>query len=67
MDDICDSIGTVEEAQKETNDIDTVLATGGFRIKGWTSNKSLKKNDSDDEPEMKMFKGDSEEKVLGIE
>ena len=65
MDDICDSIGTLEQPQKETNDIDTVLATGGFRVKGWTSNKSLKKND--DEPEMKMFKGDSEEKVLGIE
>jgi hypothetical protein len=66
MDDICDSVSTVEEAQKETNDIDTVLATGGFKVKGWTSNKTLKESNSDDEPEMKVFKGDSEEKVLGI-
>ena len=67
MDDICDSVGTVDEAQKQTNDIDTVLATGGFKVKGWTSNKTLKKSNSDDEPEMNVFKGDSEEKVLGIE
>ena len=66
-DDICDFVGTVEEDQKETNDTDTVLVTGGFKVKGWTSNKTLKKSDSDDEPEMKMFKGNSEEKVLGIE
>ncbi len=64
MDDICDSVETVEEARKQT-EIDTVLATGGFKVKGWTSNKT-EESDNDDEIEMKMFKGDSEEKVLGI-
>ena len=66
MDDICDSVETVERARKQTDDIDTVLATGRFKVKGWTSNKT-EKNDSDGEMELKMFKGDSGEKVLGIE
>ena len=65
MDDICDSVETVERARKQTDDIDTVLATGGFKVKGWTSNKT-EKNDSDGEMEIKMLKGDSGEKVLGI-
>ena len=65
MDDICDSVETVEKARKQTEDIDTILATGGFKVKGWTSNKT-EKSDSDGDIEMKMFKGDSEEKVLGI-
>ena len=34
MDDICDSEETVENARKQTDDIDTVLATGGFKVKG---------------------------------
>jgi hypothetical protein len=67
MDDICDSVDTVEEARKQTDDIDKVLETGGFKVKGWTSNKTLKENDDNDETEMKLFKGDVEEKVLGIE
>jgi hypothetical protein len=65
MDDICDSVDTVEEARKKTDDIDKVLETGGFKVKGWTSNKTLKEDDNNDETE--MFKGDVEEKVLGIE
>ena len=42
MDDICHSVDTVEEARKQTDDIDKVLETGGFKVKGWTSNKTLK-------------------------
>ncbi|XP_068670912.1 uncharacterized protein [Montipora capricornis] len=39
MDDICDSVPTKEEARDLTQDIDSVLETGGFRVKGWVSNK----------------------------
>ena len=66
MDDICDSAETVEKARKQTEDIDTVLATGGFKVKEWTSNKT-EKSDRNDDMEIKMLKGDSTEKVLGIE
>lgn len=41
MDDICDSVDTVQEAQKLIQDIDKVLKTGGFNVKGWISNKML--------------------------
>lgn len=65
MDDICESVDTEKEARKLTNDIDTVLKTGGFRVKEWISNKILKeKVNGDAEKEINMFKGD-EEKVLG--
>ena len=41
VDDICDSVSTVEKAQRLTADIDEVLATGGLKVKGWTSNRDL--------------------------
>ena len=44
MDDICDSVDTTEEAQRLSQDIDSVLAKGGFSTKGWISNKDLTKN-----------------------
>ena len=40
MDDICDSVSTTEEARDLTRDIDSVLETGGFRVKGWVSNRA---------------------------
>ena len=65
MDDICESVNTEKEARKLTNDIDTVLKTGGFKVKDWISNKMLKeKVNGVAENEVNMFKGD-EEKVLG--
>lgn len=65
MDDICESLDTEKEARKLTNDIDTVLKTGGFNVKEWISNKMLKeKVNGDSEKDINMFKGD-EEKVLG--
>ncbi|XP_068749368.1 uncharacterized protein [Montipora capricornis] len=42
MDDICKSVDTEKEARKLTNDIDTVLKTGGFKVKDWISNNMLK-------------------------
>ena len=35
MDDICDSVPTKVEPRDLTRDIDSVLETGGFRVKGW--------------------------------
>ena len=65
MDDIYESVDTEKEARKLTNDIDTVLKTGGFRVKEWISNKILEeKVNGDVEKKINMFKGD-EEKVLG--
>ena len=65
MDNICDSVTTVEEAQRLTNEIDQVLQTGGFSVKGWISNKRLTQKCNEE-----MKKGISlfqeEEKVLGI-
>ncbi|XP_022777780.1 uncharacterized protein LOC111319232 [Stylophora pistillata] len=42
MDDICDSVDIVKEAIQQTEDVDNVLETGGFKVKGWISNKPLR-------------------------
>ena len=34
MDNICDSVYTVMEAKQQTEEIDTVLEKGGFKVKG---------------------------------
>ena len=39
MDDFCDSVDTVKQAKKLTQD--KVLESGGFAVKGWTSNKAF--------------------------
>ena len=66
MDDICDSVPSVCKAKQLTSDLDTVLAKGGFQVKGWTSNQALKKEKCDQEgQEMKLLQGSKEEKVLG--
>ena len=43
MDDICDSVNTVEKAQGLSNDNDSVLAKRGFSVKGWIWNKDMSK------------------------
>ena len=54
MDDICDSVA--EEAKEEEREliksIDAVLETGGFKVKGWLSNKASPSRDqsSSDSP-----------------
>ena len=65
MDDICGSVDTVVQAQKLTEDLDKVLESGGFGVKGWTSNKVLTKRENQ-EKKFKMFQEDVEEKVLGV-
>ena len=67
MDDICASTDTTDEAGRLASDIDRVLARGGFRVKGWISNKNLKKQTEDEKMEgLNIFQGETEEKVLGV-
>lgn len=67
MDDICDSVDTVMEAKQQTEDIDTVLEKGGFRVKGWISNKPLRSPSQNEKMDTAtMFQGSVEENVLGI-
>ena len=67
MDDICDSVPTKEEARDLTRDIDTVLETGGFRVKGWVSNKLETLEVPKEEQKAAAFlQGGSVEKVLGV-
>ena len=65
MDDVCGSIDTVAQTQKLTEDLDKVLESGGFGMKGWMSNKSLTKRENQKKG-FKMFQEDVEEKVLGV-
>lgn len=41
MDEICDSLHSVQQAKQLTTEQDEVLLKGGFQIKGWLSNQSL--------------------------
>ncbi|XP_068675562.1 uncharacterized protein [Montipora foliosa] len=67
MDDICNSVDAVMEAKQQTEDIDTVLEKGGFKVKGWISNKPLRSPSQNEKREMAtMFQGSIEESVLGI-
>ena len=66
MDDICDSVRTVEHAKRLTTDLDEVLMKGGFQVKGWLSNRSLENEIAEHEkPKMKLLQGTTQEKVLG--
>ena len=62
MYDICDSVDSVEEASKLTTSIDSVLATGGFKVKGWTSN-AMKDKECE---EITIGAKEESEKVLGV-
>ena len=70
VDDICDSVSTVEKAQQLTTDIDEVLASGGFKVKGWISNRDLGDDDSigieDSTSGLKLLTNEIAEKVLGL-
>ena len=63
MDDICDSVPTVKEAKKLTTDLDNVLETGGFQVKGWVSNRI---EETENRQQEVSPKGITVEKVLGV-
>ncbi|XP_065055903.1 uncharacterized protein LOC135684313 [Rhopilema esculentum] len=68
MDGICESVETVEEAKKLAEDIDFVLKSGGFLVKGWISNKELHENSKHtvESDANNMLEEEADEKVLGI-
>ena len=67
MDDICNSVRTEEKARELTKCIDSVLETGGFKVKGWLSNKATKSStDQEERKGAAILHGVSEEKVLGV-
>ena len=66
MDDILDSVHTVQEAQELTTGIDIVLEKGGFKVKEWQSNKDLSNNCDRQDGEINVLTGSVEDKVLGV-
>ena len=66
MDDICNSVPTKEEARDLTRDIDSVLETGGFKVKGWVSNKVETLEVPKEEQKAATFLQGTVEKVLGV-
>ena len=66
MDDICDSVHTVREAEQLTAGKDNVLSQGGFQVKGWLSNQPLRKEkEGQRETSVKLLQCTAEEKILG--
>lgn len=64
MDDNFESVRDLPTAQRLTDEIDKVISEGGFKTKGWLSNRSL--TDSvQKEGEMRLLEALAEEKVLG--
>ena len=66
MDDILDSVHTVQQAQELTTGIDNVLEKGGFRVKEWQSNEDLSNNCDQQGGEVNVLSGSVEDKVLGL-
>lgn len=66
MDDILDSIHTVQQVQELTTAIDNVLEKGGFKVKEWQSNKGLSNNRDQEGGEVNVLTGSVEERVLGV-
>ena len=64
MDDICNSVRTEEKARELTKCIDSVMETGGFKVKGWLSNKAKKSStDQEERKESAILYGVSEEGI----
>ncbi|XP_028416265.1 uncharacterized protein LOC114540191 [Dendronephthya gigantea] len=70
VDDIWDSAPTEQKAKKITKEVDEILATGGFTVKGWLSNRSAVQVSNSAAPKntecMKLLETNAAEKVLGL-
>ena len=65
MDDLCDSVDDEKELDRGTDEIDEILAEGGFQIKGW--NKTAKVDLGVRENVISAEPGEeSDENVLGL-
>ncbi|XP_067017026.1 uncharacterized protein [Acropora muricata] len=67
MDDICDSVDTVKQAKKLTQDIDKVLESRGFALKGWTSYKAFTETQNLERGFKTPMQEEREGRVLGLE
>ena len=62
MDGICDSVNSIQQAKRLTNELDEVL----MKVKGWLSNQSLENEIvGQEKPEMKVLRGATQQKILG--
>ena len=62
-----DNTYMAREARELTKCIDNVLETGGFKVKGWLSNKAKESNtDQEETKEATILNSTSEERVLGV-
>ncbi|XP_033115404.1 uncharacterized protein LOC117115637 [Anneissia japonica] len=67
MDDILTSVSNQRTAERLADEIDTVLYTGGFKVKQWTSNANLTNTENNQPLKQKaVLSDDSEQKVLGV-
>ena len=66
MDDICFSVPTKDNAVQTAKEIDDVLAEGGFKVKGWSSNEKLTDNDQKETDGKQLLEALTEEKILGV-
>ena len=66
MDDICFSVPTKDNAVQMAKEIDDVLAEGGFKVKGWSSNEKLTDNDQKETEGKQLLEAMTEEKILGV-
>ena len=57
MDDIYDSVTSLEKAEKLFDELDTMLTKGGSEVKGWVSNCLEIKNVNQSEQSLKVFEG----------
>ncbi|XP_071847894.1 uncharacterized protein [Apostichopus japonicus] len=65
MDDVCTSVKTSEEGAELIHSLNNVLDTGGFKIKGWMSNREVNGTSTSAET-VKLLGNTTEEKVLGV-
>lgn len=66
MDDILESIHTVQQVQELTTGIDNVLEKGGFKVKEWQSNKDLNTNRNQQGGEVNVLTGSVKDQVVGV-
>ena len=75
MDDICDSVTSLEKAEKLTDELDTVLAKGGFdtvlakggfKVKGWVSNCLEIRNVNQSEQSLKCLSEQVKKRFLEL-
>ena len=66
IEEICDSLHSVQQAKRLTTELDEVLLKGGFQVKGWLSNQSLENEIiRQEKPEMKLLQRAAQDKILG--